>query len=87
MLDSFLTEMVIRRTTAWFEQRHPYGPTVTNVRPIPLLGGNWFVHLFISPDRPVAHALVRMHGVSVEGIDVIQADATICPACQSGHDS
>jgi hypothetical protein len=83
MLDSFLTELITRRTTAWFEQRHPFGPSLTSIRPIPLLGGNWFVHLTISQDRPVTHALVRMRGASVEGIDIIQADATICPACQS----
>jgi hypothetical protein len=83
MINSFVTELILRRTTSWFEQRHPYGPTLTGIRPIPLLGGNWFVHLTLSNDRPVTHALVRMRGVSVEGIDVIQADATICPACQA----
>ncbi len=82
MLDGFVSEMVVRRTTAWFEQRHPYGPCLSGVRPIPLLGGSWFVHLTLANDRPVIHALVRMRGMSVEGIDVVQADANICPACQ-----
>jgi hypothetical protein len=84
MLASFLTEMIIRRTTAWFEQRHPLGPSVTGIHPFPLLGGNWFVHLSLSNGQPDTHALVRMHGVSIEGIELVQADATICPTCRPG---
>ena len=83
MLDSFLTEMIMRRTNDWFEQRNPLGPSLTGVRPIQLVGGNWFVHLTLSNDRPVMHALVRMSGVSVQGFDIIQADGTICPVCRT----
>jgi hypothetical protein len=86
MLDSFLAELVMRRTTAWFEQRNPFGPKLMGIRPVPLLGGNWFVHLVVSNERPVMHALVRIRGMSFEGIDIVQADATICPACQPVHE-
>jgi hypothetical protein len=84
MLDSFLTEMIMRRTTAWYEQRHPLGPAVTGIYPVALLGGNWFVHVSLANGRPTTHALVRMHGMSIDGIDIVEADATICPTCRSG---
>lgn len=84
MIDGFLTEMVIRKTTTWYEERHPTGPTVAGVHPYQLQQGNWFVHLKVTRDRPVIHVLVRMRGMSVEGFDTVQADDTICPACRAG---
>jgi hypothetical protein len=83
MFEGFLTEMIIRRTTSWFEERHPLGPSVTGIHPFPLLGGNWFVHLSLSHNRPHTHALVRMRGASIESFEVVQADGVICPTCRA----
>ena len=82
MLGSFVSDLVTRRTTSWFEERHPAGPTVTGIHPYPLEGESWFVHLSVSDEPPSVHALVRMRGMSITSIEVIHADGVICPACR-----
>lgn len=83
MIEGFLTEMVIRRTTEWFQQRHPYGPALTKVDVFPLLAGNWFGHLSVSNDRPRIHVLIHMRGTSIESFEIVEADAVICPTCRA----
>jgi hypothetical protein len=83
MLGGFVTEMVLRRTREWYHQRYPEGPDLKSVEPHALEHGSWFVHLDVDDDTPVRHALVRMRGMSVEGLEIVEADHVICPSCRA----
>jgi hypothetical protein len=83
MLGGFVTEMVMRRTREWYHQRYQEGPDLKGVEPHALEHGSWFVHLDVEDDMPVRHALVRMRGMSVEGLEIVQADHVICPSCRA----
>jgi hypothetical protein len=87
MLGGFVTEMVLRKTQEWYHQRYPEGPDLQGMEPHALEHGNWFIHLRVDDEPPMRHALVRMRGMSVEGLEVVQADHVICPSCRAlnGH--